>query len=61
MFKFLLVMFAFFPDGTIGVAKKPMASLEQCQDVAGKLAGEAKAKGVSVIGTCVQPKDFVGE
>jgi len=59
MFKFLLVMFLISPNGVEGTAKIPVSSLQECQELGAEYSRMAYEEGYVIIGTCVEPKDYV--
>lgn len=59
MFKFLLVMFLLTPDGQVMVAKEPQATLQECLAEGQATIKEAAEVGLIVVGTCVEPKDYI--
>lgn len=59
MLKFLFICFFIFPDGHVQMAKRPVATVAECQVFADIAVKEANEAGILVVGNCVKPSDFV--
>lgn len=61
MFKFLLILFVFSPDGSVGMVKTPTPTYEACQQLGANLTAKINAAGGAAVGTCVKPGDYIAD